>query len=191
MKGNLVLLIGVPGAGKSTLMQYARETYSNVVFPMSWTTRLTRPGEIEGVTYHFATDEEFTRAIDEGRFLEWVTIDGGRRYGTLKEDIMSALAKGTLVIREVEPIGARRIKELLPNSVVTIFLTAGSWDDMLKRITKRAPIGEEELEKRRERYERELPFEREADFVISNRYGELECAKQELSRILEEVLHVE
>ena len=187
MQGKLILLVGVPGAGKSTLMQYARDAFPKIVFPKSWTTRPMRPGETEGVTYHFATDEEFAEAAKEGKFLEWVTIDSGRCYGTLKEDITSALAVGKYVLREVEPIGARNIRTLLPGQVVTIFITAGSWEEMSRRIQARAPIDAEELERRRERYEQELSFGAEADFTISNRDGELERAKEALTQTIRQI----
>jgi guanylate kinase len=188
MKGKLILLVGVPGAGKSTLTQYARETFSELVFPSSWTTRAMRPGEVNGKDYHFVSDEEFTKAIEEEKFLEWVTIDSGRRYGTPKIDIISALEAGKYILREVEPMGARRIQELLPGLVATIFVTAGSWEEMAKRIRARAPIEEEEFAKRRERYERELSFEKEADYVVTNADGELEEAKQQLSQVLRGIM---
>ncbi len=192
MQGKLVLIVGVPGAGKSTLLQYAREQFPEIVFPRSWTTRPIREGEVEGVSYHFATNEEFEQALRDNRFLEWVMIDGGHCYGTDKQAITDALAAGKFVLKDVEPIGARNIKTLLPErSVVTIFITAGSWEDVKRRILDRSPMSEEELAKREERYNRELSFEQEADFIVPNAYGELDAAKKEFARVLASVMQSE
>jgi len=188
MKGKLILVVGVPGAGKSTLIRYAHEMFPELGAPLSWTTRPMRPGELEGETYHFATDEEFTQGVAEGKFLEWVTIDNGRRYGTLKADVVPALEAGEYLLDEIEPIGARNLRALLTDLVVTVFITAGSWESMAQRIRTRAPMTDEEFGKRKERYERELAFEKEADYVITNADGKLEEAKAAFQSVIAKII---
>lgn len=188
-EGHLILVVSVPGGGKSVLLGYAKEMRPSLSFAVSCTTRPMRPGEVDGETYFFISEKEFQKKIDRGEFLEWVAQDGGRYYGTLKSEILEKVAKGHIVLREVEVVGARAIRELLPNENISIiYITAGSWEDMEARIKARAPIGEEELEHRRERYEREIEFVTEADYVIENRNGELEKAKEEFIAIIDEIV---
>jgi len=188
-KGKLILIVGLPGSGKGTLVAYARDQFPQIVFPISWTTRPIRPGEAEGANYHFATDEEFMRSVESGEFLEWVTIDGGHRYGTRKNEILPALEAGKFVMREIEVLGARAIMSLMPREdIVIICINPDSWEDLSKRMLSRAPMSAVELEERRKRYEREAPFKKEADFVIDNTYGELDKAKEQLSAVLRKVL---
>ncbi len=185
-KGKLVLIVGLPGSGKGTLIAHLREQFPEIVFPVSWTTRPRRPGENEGDVYHFASDDEFSRSVGDGEFLEWVSIDGGHRYGTRKNEIVPPLEEGKLVLREVEIQGARRLKKLLPHEdIVSIFINTGSWDDLSARMLARAPMSAEELAKRKERYEKELSFKNEADFVVENQYGKLDEAKRQVSAILQ------
>lgn len=188
MKGKLILVVGVPGAGKGTLIRCAREVFPELEAPLSWTTRPMRPGEQEGETYHFATDEEFTHAVSEDKFLEWVTIDNGRRYGTLKEAIISALEAGRYVLREVEPMGAQRISQLLGPNTVSIFITPGTWEEVQERMLARAPMDAPELAERKERYEREVLFEAEADYTVVNLDGGLEQAKQHFKQVIETIM---
>ena len=188
-KGTLILVVGLPGSGKGTLISFVRETYPDIVFPMSWTTRAMRPGEVEGQVYHFATDEEFSAAIERGEFLEWVSIDTGHRYGTLRSGIIDPLEGGKLVMREVEVQGARAIHELLPNEKIkTIFIASDTgWDDLARRMLERAPMSPEELAERKARYEREVLFRGEADYVIDNSRGNLEAAKQRMREIIDDI----
>lgn len=187
--GHLILLVSVPGGGKSTLINYLRTTDLDISFAVSCTSRPMRPGEVEGENYYFLTPEEFERRIKAGEFLEWIQQDGGRYYGTLKSEILEKVKAGNVVVREVEIRGARVIRDLLPpENLSIIFVTAGSWEEMAKRIKERAPITEEELEHRRQRYEREVVFRDEADYVIENRNGELERAQSEIFSIVTEII---
>ena len=147
-----------------------------------------RPGEQEGDVYHFATEEEFSQAIIEGKFLEWVSIDNGRRYGTLKADILDALRAGKCVVREVEPIGARHIKEMLGDEVVSIFITPGTWEDVEARMRARAPMDAAELGERKKRYAEELSFGAEAQYIVPNPYGKLEEAKEQFASTIRTII---
>lgn len=187
--GHLILIVSVPGAGKSTLINHLRETHPDFAYAVSCTSRPMRPGEIEGRNYHFVTEEEFKRRIDNDEFLEWTQFDGGRYYGTLKSEILDKMKEGTIVVREVEINGAKNIRNIVSSDDLTVvFIRAGSWEEMAERMIARAPISDEELEHRRERYESELPFGETADYVITNRNGELDAAKQQIVDIAEEII---
>lgn len=185
--GKLILVVGVSGSGKGALMQAARKRFPEAVFPVSCTTRGMRPGEVDGVMYHFLTDEEFDARIAAGDFLEWEPY-GGHRYGTLKGEIFPPLEAGKTVLHEVEIYGARHFRELVPReNVSVIYILAGSWESLKKRILARAPMTDEELEKRRLRFEEEIQFKGEADVVIENPDGGLAEAQERFIDAIQKV----
>ncbi|MBP9711004.1 MAG: guanylate kinase [Candidatus Pacebacteria bacterium] len=187
--GTLILIVGLPGSGKGTLIKYAREVFPDFIYPASWTTRAMRPGEVEGEVYHFATKEEFDAAVERGEFLEWVTIDNGSQYGTLKKDFIEPLKAGKHVLRELEVEGARAMRSLLPEArIVSIFLPAGTWEDLEARMLARAPMSEEELAARKARYEKEVAFEQEADHVLKNEFGKLDETKQKFEELIRKIV---
>ena len=189
MPGHLILIVAVPGAGKSVLLAHIKKMRPELSFAVSCTTRPERPGEVNGETYYFISEAEFKRRIKAGEFLEWVQQDGGRYYGTLNSEIVGRIKAGEIVLREVEVIGAIAFKKLLPpENVSVIYITAGTWDEMEMRMIARAPISKKELEFRKERYEREIQFADEADYVIANTNGNLDVAKAEIIGIVDTII---
>lgn len=183
-KGTLLLLVGPSGSGKGSLIQYIRSVYPEILFSVSCTTRDMRPGEVDGVNYYFVSREEFQRRIDAGEFLEWAQY-GGNLYGTLKSEVLPVLEAGGVILLEIEVQGVHQIQQLIPKEQLhTIFIDSGSWDDLEARIRSRAPISDEELEKRRMRYLAEVPFKDEADVVITNPDGGLTSAKEQFENIV-------
>lgn len=188
LNGHLILIVGPSGSGKGSLISYIREVFPQMPFAISCTTRDPRPGEKDGEVYHFTSENEFRQRIDEEKFLEWASY-GGHLYGTLKSEIVERMERGEVVLREVEVQGARTLKQLLPKENLTvIFIDAGSWEEMVVRIKARAPMSEEALIKRHERYIDERTFLKEADFVIDNRQGMFEEAKQKVAEIVRGVI---
>lgn len=191
MKGTFILVIGPSGSGKGTLLSHVREEFSDkpdLVFPVSCTTRAKRPGEEEGKTYYFVSREDFEARIERDEFLEWAEYSGNL-YGTLKSEIVDPLEAGKVVVREVEVQGARSILSLFERSMLrVVYIEAGTWDEFERRIRKRAPISDAELEKRYTRYEDEVTFRDTADDVISNREGELQEAKKQFEGIVQDEL---
>jgi guanylate kinase len=186
--GKLVLVVGAAGSGKGVLIKRAREAHSEIVFAVSSTTRAMRPSESEGHPYHFIPKEEFEAQVETGGFIEWVSTDG-KLYGTQKQEVLPGLGKGALVLKEMEPRGISQIREILPKeNIVTIYIDAGSWDTLARRITSRAPISDEELESRRVRYEYERTFKDEADFIVENFDGKFAEADEAFEKILVSLL---
>ena len=187
LRGKLILLVGPSGSGKHTLTEYIQANFPDIVFPASCTTRDPRPGEGQGKAYYFVSREEFQRRIEAGEFLEWAEY-AGNLYGTIKSEIFPALQNGKLVFREVEVEGARNIKkEIAPELLRIIFVDAGSWKNLERRIVDRASISEEELQKRKERYADEVSFQKSADYTIKNLDGGLNGAKRQLWKIITEL----
>ena len=188
MKGKLILVTGSSGSGKGVLLKHLYEQFTELVSPVSCTTRAPRPQDVEGEKYYFVSEEEFDKRIANGEFLEWAFY-GGHRYGTLKSEILEPLEAGANVLREVEIQGAHAIAKLVPqDSLKTIFIDAGSWEGLKKRIVARAPMPEEELLKRYERYQDEQTFITLADFVVENKDGKLEEAKEAIEQIVRDIL---
>jgi guanylate kinase len=177
--GKCILVIGPTGSGKSVLISYIKETFPEIEYPATFTTRERRPGA-ENSAYQFLSVEEFKEKIDAGEFLEWAQF-GGNFYGTSKAEVLSGLQLGKILLKEMEVQGVRQIQSILPaDQLVLMYIDAGSWDELERRVRARAPITEEELAKRKQRYEDEVPFKDTADFVIQNFPGELEAAKQQI-----------
>jgi guanylate kinase len=185
LSGHLILIMAPSGSGKGMLLQHLRDTFGNTVhFAVSCTTREPRPNEIMGQVYHFVDREEFERLRARGDFLEWAEFSGNL-YGTLKSEILQPLRKGKVVIREVELQGIRSMQELIPKERRTIvYVDAGPWDVLRKRIEARAPISEEHLRLRHERYKEESQWKAFADVIIKNEDGKLDDARAELEALV-------
>lgn len=174
------------GSGKSMLMKHAIATHPDLVMPYSYTTRPRRPDAVENDHYRFVSVEEFEAMIEAGAFLEWARF-GDNYYGTRRDEVEEELAAGKLLLKEMEVQGVRQVRGLLPrDQFLTVFVDAGSWEVLAARAVKRAPMSDEELAKRRQRYEDELTFKEEADRVIVNGEGMQEEAKAAFDAILNE-----
>lgn len=179
------LIIGPSGVGKGSIIKGLKNSLPNAFFPTSYTTRKMREGEINGQTYHFISEAEFKEMIQKELLLEWALVHQKAYYGTDKKSITTALQNKQNVIREIDFQGYESVKKLLPkNQIKVVYVTAGDWDNLKKRITSRSPISEEELEKRRQSFLIEENYKQEADYVISNLNGELDSAIQKLTNII-------
>lgn len=177
--GRFILVVGPSGSGKSALLDYLKAELPEVVFPISCTTRTPRPGEVAGEKYFFISKEEFEQREKNGEFIEWAQY-GGNYYGTLRSQIDEPIAAGKLVVREVEVQGAQQLQKLFPKEILKIiFIDAGEWEALERRIVARAPIDGPELLARRKRYEDERAFMPQADVVVRNPDGGLEVAKHD------------
>lgn len=186
--GKFIMVVGPSGSGKGTLIEHARAVFPDLARPITSTTRAPRPDEKEGVHRFFLSTEEFQKHIDEGFFLEWAEY-GGNLYGTSYSSVVPLVEKGDFVLKELEVQGARQVLDDLPaERVATIFIDAGTWEVMEARIRERAPISEEEIKKRKERYEDEMSFKSQADFIISNKNGELEQAKRDFENAIRSII---
>lgn len=173
--GKLILILGPSGSGKGTVFKALRQNHPDFVFPLSCTTRDPRPGEKDGEVYHFVTKEEFQARMAADEFLEWAVVHGQNYYGTLKEEILKPLREGKTVIREVDVQGLRSIRDLIPDEhLCSIFLTVDGWETLRNRILKRSALPEEELERRRQSFMKEMEWQKECDLVIVSIEGEIE-----------------
>lgn len=186
MTGLLVIISGPSGVGKGTVIRFLRERYKDFIFPISCTTREKRPGEKDGVTYHYISKKEFEKGIKEGDFLEWAMVHQTNYYGTPKKPIVDALKKGKVVLREVDVQGARSIQKIVPaKNLVTIFIKAESKKKLLDRIAKRGELPEEEVKRRMESARKEIDTADEFDYQVWNYENRVEDCVADVVEILE------
>ncbi len=175
--GRVVVLSGPSAVGKSTVVRCLRDRVPDLYFSVSATTRAPRPGEVDGVDYHFVTADAFQRLIDRRDLLEWAEIHGGlHRSGTPAEPVRVAMSTGRPVLIEVDLAGARAVKAALP-SALAVFLAPPSWEVLESRLEGR---GTESVEVRRRRLDtahEELAAQDDFDIVVVNSQLESACAE--------------
>ena len=163
----LTVLAGPSGVGKDTVSAAVRARYPQVWLSVSATTRAPRPGEVEGVHYHFVSDDEFDAMITRGDFLEWALVHGRHRYGTPLGPVLDHLAAGEAALLVIDMQGARRVRETMPDARF-VFLAPPSWDELVRRLAGRGTEGPQERERRLATARVELAAAREFDHVIVN-----------------------
>ena len=175
--GRVVVLSGPSAVGKSTVVRCLREQIPDLHFSVSATTRAPRPGEVDGVDYHFVSPAQFQQLIDEGALLEWAEIHGGlQRSGTLAAPVRAATRAGFPVLIEVDLAGARAIKKAMPEAI-TVFLAPPSWADLQARLAGRGTETPEAMARRLETARVELQAQDDFDLVVVNRQLESACAE--------------
>jgi len=164
---NGVIIGGCSGVGKSTIIRRLLQAHPEFRFSVSWTTRKPRPGEEEGIHYHFAETEEFERLIEEKRFLEWEKVYQDY-YGTPREVLESDGDEIAVVIFELDTRGAINLKEKYPQ-FSTIALLPPSIEDLRTRLTQRGSETEETLNSRQAYLQKELQRLLTFDFALINK----------------------
>ena len=138
-KGKTFIVSGPSGVGKSTVLKALFDQRSDLYFSISATTRDPRPGEVDGVHYHFIPAEEFHRMVEEDEFLEYAEYVGNF-YGTPKKYVDRAMDDGRDVILDIEIQGANQICAKRPETV-RIFIAPPSWVELERRLTARGQGG--------------------------------------------------
>lgn len=177
----LTVLAGPTAVGKGTVSADLRARYPEVWLSVSATTRSPRPGEVDGVHYHFLTTEEFDRLDAEGELLESAVVHGRNRYGTPRGPVEARLAAGEPALLEIDLQGARQVRETMPGARF-VFLAPPSWEELERRLVGRGTEGPEERERRLATARIELAAESEFDHVIVN--DDVQRATDELVSVI-------
>jgi guanylate kinase len=175
------VITGPSGVGKGTLIRGLRERMPELELSVSATTRAPRPGEADGIDYHFLSPEEFDRRAGTGEFVEHATYSGNR-YGTLRAELERRLAAGVPVVLEIEVQGARQVREAMPDAV-QVFIAPPSREALRARLVGRGTDAPDQIDERLRTAERELEAQPEFGHVVVN--DRLEHAVQELAGIVE------
>jgi len=176
-QGRVVVLSGPSAVGKSSIVRRLRDEMPELHFSVSATTRAPRPGEVDGVDYHFVSSEEFQRLIDNGELLEWAEIHGGlQRSGTPAGPVAEAAAAGRPVLIEVDLAGAKAVKAAMPDSLA-VFLAPPSWEALEQRLVGRGTETPDVIARRLTTARAELAAQNEFDVIVVNSQLESACAE--------------
>jgi len=165
--GAILVLSGPSGAGKSSLINKIFNDIGSTYFSISTTTRAKREGEVEGIHYHFVSQEEFQREIDEEMFLEYAIVHGNY-YGTSLSPVKKALKEGKLVIFDIDVQGHDAVQNRLADITTSVFITTPTLEELKKRLLNRSTDSTEIITKRLEMATREVQRISEYDFLIVN-----------------------
>lgn len=182
-QGNLYILSAPSGAGKSSLIAalLEKDTAKKMMVSVSHTTRQPRPGEENGVHYHFVDVAEFELLIEQGAFLEYAKVFGGNYYGTSLPAIEKNLAAGIDVFLDIDWQGAQQIREKVP-SVKSIFILPPSLAELERRLIGRGQDSSDVIAERMSKAMDEISHYNEYDYVIVN--DNFEQALSDLQSIL-------
>jgi guanylate kinase len=171
----LTVLSGPSGVGKSTVVRSIRQHSPQVWLSVSVTTRPPRPGEEHGREYYFVSEAEFTELVRSGQLLEWARF-AGNYYGTPRRPVSERLRAGVPGLLEVDVVGARQVRAAVPDALL-VFLAPPSWDELVRRLTRRETESEVDIEQRLEAARAELRAEGEFDITLVNTSVEDVCAQ--------------
>ena len=174
------VITGPSGVGKGTLIRSLRERVPELELSVSATTRAPRPGEEDGVAYHFLTDADFQRRVQAGEFVEHATYSG-RRYGTLRAELDRRTRDGHPVVLEIEVQGARQVRRTMPEAL-QVFIAPPSREALRARLVGRGTDDAEQVAARLRTADAELGAQDEFAYVVVN--DRLEDAVDELTAIV-------
>lgn len=166
-RGSIVVVAGPTAVGKGTIMRKIVAEHDDIDMSVSATTRPSRPGEVDGVDYHFVDDERFDQMIALGELLEWATVHGTHRYGTPQAGVEAQRDAGKTVVLEIDVQGARQIRSRLTDALF-IFIAPPSFDELARRLATRGTESAEEQQRRLTTATKEMAARDEFDAVVVN-----------------------
>jgi guanylate kinase len=178
------VITGPSGVGKGTLIRGLMERLPDLELSVSATTRAPRPGERDGVDYHFLTPAEFDRRVEHGDFVEHADY-AGRRYGTLRSELDRRVAEGVPVVLEIEVQGARQVRAAMPEAI-QVFIAPPSLGALRTRLVGRGTDDQQEVARRLRVAEQELTAQPEFAHVVVN--DRLDEALERLTGIVQNSL---
>lgn len=180
----MIIVVGPSGVGKSSLVDRVTKEIPILFDTVTFTTRTMRKGESEGKPYHFVSEDQFLKLLEEDFFVEWARVHN-RFYGTSREQIEQAIGSGRIVIMDVDVQGARTFREKYANSF-SIFVLPPSIDELRYRIKKRDKMDESELSIRMENARKEISQADEFNMKLIN--SDFEMAYGHFKKVIEEIV---
>lgn len=177
------IISGPSGVGKDSVLEQLRLAYPDAQYVVTATSRAMRPGELEGVHYHFIERDEFERQIADGDFIESANVYGNL-YGVPRRPIVEGLESGRNVIIKVDVKGAKTLREKISNPV-SIFLAPESMAELRERLRSRKTDNEDALNRRFNTASEELDRAEEFDYVVFNESDRLDDAVRQITHIIE------
>lgn len=179
-KGMLLVISGPSGAGKGTLVQRLLDKDPSFCFSVSVTTREKRKNEIQDVHYHFISEAEYDKLLQEDAFLEHASVHA-HRYGTLKSEVYARMEKGQNVLLDIDPQGARTVMEKEPDCV-SVFILPPSYSDLRIRLHTRNTEKPEEIQRRLNNARGEIAQMNRYRYLIVN--DDLDLAFEQLAAVV-------
>jgi len=164
-KGRLFVISGPSGTGKGTICKELVKD-EKIRLSVSMTTRSPREGEVHGISYFFATKEEFEQKIASGGFLEYAEVFGNY-YGTPKMEVLELLDEGIDVLLEIDVQGALQIKDVYPEAVL-VFILPPSMEELRSRLSGRGTETQDVIERRLGKAAHEISFAAQYDYAVIN-----------------------
>jgi len=178
---NIIVISAPSGAGKTTLCSELQRRKPHIKFSVSCTTRPKRVHEVDGVNYHFLSEQRFTEKMQNNEFIEFENVHG-YFYGTLRKTLEDALTQQEMILFDVDVNGAMAIKSNYSENTYTIFILPPSLDDLKKRLIQRGSETEERINKRLERTAQEMEYKDKFDACIIN--DDLAIAAEDLNKLI-------
>ena len=178
--GVVLVLSGPSGAGKSSLINKISDDIGDFYFSISTTTRPIREGEEEGIHYHFVSEEEFKKDIEDEHFLEHAVVHGNY-YGTSLKPVKKALSKGKLVIFDIDVQGNTAVNNRLGDITTSVFITPPSLSELKQRLVSRSTDTDEVINGRIKMAKKEIQRVTEYDYIVVN--DDLDLAADVLRQI--------
>ncbi len=163
----LLVLVGPAGVGKGSLVSKMLATETDLKLSVSATTRPPRPGEIDGIHYHFVSRDHFEKMIHNGEFLEWAEVHGSDYYGTPRHELEGAIAEKKHLVLEIDLQGARQIRGRVQDAM-SVFILPPSPQELEKRLRGRGTETEAQIQTRLKTAQSELAAASEFDFQLIN-----------------------
>ncbi len=181
-RGMMLVLSSPSGAGKTTLAKRLLSSDPTIEMSVSVTTRSRRPAEVDGVDYHFVSQEQFSARIGHNAFLEFATVFGNS-YGTLTAPVETALSVGKDVLFDIDWQGTQQLKEKARDDVVSIFILPPSRMELEMRLSQRGQDTPETVARRMAKANNEISHWAEYDYVIVN--DSLDAAQSRIAKIVD------
>jgi guanylate kinase len=163
----LTVLSGPSGVGKSTVVAELRRRSPEIWISVSVTTRRPRPGEVNGREYYFVDNREFDRMLAAGELLEWNEF-AGNKYGTPREPVRERIERDEPTLLEIDLNGARQVREVMKDDALFVFLQPPSWEELVRRLTRRGTEAPDVVERRLAVAREELAAAGEFDVTLVN-----------------------
>ncbi len=178
--GNLFIVTAASGAGKTSLLRALLDLDSQAKHSISYTTRKPRPGEVDGVDYHFVDQAQFLQMLSDGEFLESAEVYGAR-YGTAQTSVDTALQAGYDIVLEIDWQGAAQVRRLYPQAI-SIFILPPSLEALAERLNSRGQDSKEVIARRLAAAREEMSHVGEFDYVTMN--DDFQTALEDLRAIV-------
>ncbi len=181
-KRGLVLILSSPsGAGKTTLAKKIERSDRNFKISVSYTTRIPRANEVDGVDYNFVTIKKFQELASQDKFLEQAKVFGNY-YATLKGPIEDNLAKGIDYLFDIDWQGTEQVKKIMPSDIVSVFILPPSIDDLESRLKKREEKNKELINQRMKMAKDEIKHWKDYKYIVVNK--DVENCFEQITKII-------